>query len=232
LKGLPEDKIKSEVEERLQDVELLSAANLVSAAYSGGMKRRLSTAIALTGNPQIVFLDEPTTGMDPVSRRQVWNLIERVKRDRVIVLTTHSMGKYFLLCFVCLIFVEEADILGDRIAIMKQGRLEAIGTSLHLKNKFGTGYRVTILHDPNSKPKVIDFFQQHLDVPCAGGGENFCEFYIPRPVLPKLPAFFTELELHQEKLHVTDIQLSMTTLEEVFLKIAEEEETKIETKKK
>lgn len=80
------------------------------------MKRRLSTAIALTADPKIVYLDgrmrcmililtslEPTTGMDPVARRQVWNLIEKVKRGRIIVLTTHSM--------------EEADVLGDRIGL-------------------------------------------------------------------------------------------------------------------
>lgn len=71
------------------------------------MQRRLSVAIALIGDPKIVFLDEPTTGMDPVSRRKVWNLIEKVKRGRVTLLTTHSM--------------EEADILGDKIAIMKDG---------------------------------------------------------------------------------------------------------------
>lgn len=214
LKGLPREKIAEEVEERLKDVELTSSAKLASVAYSGGMKRRLSTAIALTGNPQIVFLDEPTTGMDPVSRRQVWNLIERVKRDRVIVLTTHSM--------------EEADILGDRIVIMKQGRLECAGTSLHLKNKFGAGYRVTILHEPNTKQKVIEFFKEKLKLDPAGGGDNFVEYNIPRPDLPKLPEFFSDLELHAEKLHISDIQLSMTTLEEVFLKIAEDEEAKVE----
>ena len=67
---------------------------------SGGMLRRLSVAISLIGSPKVVFLDEPTTGMDPVSRRAVWNTIERAKKGRVIVLTTHSM--------------EEADILSDR----------------------------------------------------------------------------------------------------------------------
>ena len=64
------------------------------------MKRRLSVSVALIGNPQIVYLDEPTTGMDPISRRHVWDVIEAAKQDRTIILTTHSM--------------EEADILGDR----------------------------------------------------------------------------------------------------------------------
>ena len=70
---------------------------------------------------KIVFLDEPTTGMDPVTRRSVWDCISRAKKGRVIILTTHSM--------------EEADILGDRVAIMSGGKLTCIGSSLHLKNK-------------------------------------------------------------------------------------------------
>jgi ABC-type multidrug transport system ATPase subunit len=94
------------------------------------MKRRLSVACALLGDPRLVFLDEPTTGMDPVSRRQVWDIIERAKKDRAVVLTTHSM--------------EEADILGDRIAIMARGNLRCLGTSLRLKQKFGAGYQVRL----------------------------------------------------------------------------------------
>lgn len=85
------------------------------------MQRRLSLGIALLGDPKIVFLDEPTTGMDPVTRRSVWDCISRAKKGRVIILTTHSM--------------EEADILGDRVAIMSGGKLSCIGSSLHLKHK-------------------------------------------------------------------------------------------------
>ncbi len=109
----------------------MHTANIPSGSFSGGMKRRLSVAIALTGSPQIVYLDEPTTGMDPVSRRQVWNLLEREKKKRLVLLTTHSM--------------EEADMLGDHIAIMKRGEFCCMGTALHLKNKFGSGYRVTVV---------------------------------------------------------------------------------------
>jgi ABC-type multidrug transport system ATPase subunit len=96
------------------------------------MKRRLSVAMAMIGDPKLIFLDEPTTGMDPVSRRQVWDIIEHAKQNRAIVLTTHSM--------------EEADILGDRVAIMAHGSLRCIGSSLHLKQKFGAGYQVCFHH--------------------------------------------------------------------------------------
>src|SRR5690348_7916232 len=88
--------------------------------------------------------------MDPVSRRQVWNLIERVKHGRVIVLTTHSM--------------EEADILGDRIAIMRNGKLSTIGSSIFLKNKFGSGYKLSITVDgPTSR--VVPILTEFLRVP-------------------------------------------------------------------
>jgi len=75
----------------LLQVRLTYAANQRAGSFSGGMKRRLSVALALLGDPGIVFLDEPTTGMDPVSRRQVWDIIEHAKKNRAIVLTTHSM---------------------------------------------------------------------------------------------------------------------------------------------
>lgn len=138
-----------DVAERLEDVALTAAADTPCGNYSGGMKRRLSVSIALIGDPKIVFLDEPTTGMDPVSRRQVWNLIERVKRGRVTLLTTHSM--------------EEADVLGDRVAIMKGGRLAALGSSLQLKRKFGTGYSVSVLSVPEQQQELLEHVNEFFD---------------------------------------------------------------------
>ena len=91
--------------------------------FSGGMKRRLSVAIAAIGNPKVIFMDEPTTGMDPVSRRKVWDLILEMKKDRSVLLTTHSM--------------EEADFLSDRICIISAGKIKCVGTSLYLKNTYG-----------------------------------------------------------------------------------------------
>eukprot|EP00246_Nothoceros_aenigmaticus_P013513 TRINITY_DN4700_c0_g1_i2.p1 TRINITY_DN4700_c0_g1~~TRINITY_DN4700_c0_g1_i2.p1 ORF type:complete len:623 (-),score=94.49 TRINITY_DN4700_c0_g1_i2:787-2430(-) len=130
IKGLPSSEIKSVASDLLAQVKLSDAANIRSGSFSGGMKRRLSVAIALIGDPKIVFLDEPTTGMDPITRRYVWDIIETAKKGRAMVLTTHSM--------------EEADILGDRIAIMAKGRLRCIGTSIHLKSRFGSGYVVNV----------------------------------------------------------------------------------------
>lgn len=131
LKGRDPEGARAEAVERLRDVDLTAAGDVPSGAYSGGMRRRLSVALAMVGDPKLVFLDEPTTGMDPVSRRKVWEMIQRTKKGRAVVLTTHSM--------------EEADTLGDKVAIMKHGRISVIGTTLDLKRKFGAGYRVSVV---------------------------------------------------------------------------------------
>ncbi|CAF2129572.1 unnamed protein product [Brassica napus] len=137
IKGLPPASIKPIAEKLLADVKLTGAAKIRAGSYSGGMKRRLSVAIALIGDPKLVFLDEPTTGMDPITRRHVWDIIQKSKKGRAIILTTHSM--------------EEADILGDRIGIMAKGRLRCIGTSIRLKSRFGTGFITTVSFLENKK---------------------------------------------------------------------------------
>ena len=100
IKGIPRRLREGDIKSLLDSVRLTEIKDIPIAALSGGMKRRLSLAISLLGDPTIVFLDEPTTGLDPISRRYVWDVIDRMKQARAIILTTHSM--------------EEADILGDR----------------------------------------------------------------------------------------------------------------------
>ncbi|KAG0343839.1 ATP-binding cassette sub- A member 1 [Podila humilis] len=140
LKNVPQHEIPQLTEDRLKAVRLWKVKDRLSHTYSGGMKRRLSMVISTLGDPKIIFLDEPTTGMDPTNRRHVWSFIEKFKQDRIIILTTHSM--------------EEADILGDRICVMAHGRLRAIGNSIHLKNKFGAGYRISIMTDPSTTEQI------------------------------------------------------------------------------
>jgi len=140
LKGVMKADWEKLTRERLEAVKLWDVRDARACTYSGGMKRRLSLVISTIGDPHVVFMDEPTTGMDPVNRRHVWSFIEKFKKGRVIVLTTHSM--------------EEADVLGDRIAIMAHGTLRAIGNSIALKNKYGAGYRIAIISDPNNAPTI------------------------------------------------------------------------------
>lgn len=111
---------------------------------SGGMRRRLSIAIALLGGSNILILDEPTTGLDPSTRRSIWTIIDNIKKDnnKCVVITTHSM--------------EEADALCTKIGILCDGRLEAIGSQAHLKNKFSNGVKLTFM----------------LNVQCEGNTSN------------------------------------------------------------
>lgn len=90
------------------------------------MKRRLSIALALLGDPKVLLLDEPTTGLDPKTRREIWTLVKSAAKNRVLLLTTHDM--------------DEADALSDRIMIINKGVIKYDGTSLSLKNDFGSGY--------------------------------------------------------------------------------------------
>lgn len=87
--------------------------------------------IAGMNSPHVIFLDEPTTGMDPVSRRQIWEMVLELKKNKVVLLTTHSM--------------DEADILSDQVAVMVDGQIKCSGTSLELKNTYGQGYRLSLI---------------------------------------------------------------------------------------
>ncbi|NXL84346.1 ABCA1 protein, partial [Alectura lathami] len=98
---------------------------------SGGMQRKLSVALAFVGGSKVVILDEPTAGVDPYSRRGIWELLLKYRQGRTIILSTHHM--------------DEADILGDRIAIISHGKLCCVGSSLFLKNQLGTGYYLTLV---------------------------------------------------------------------------------------
>lgn len=112
----------------MYEVGLEDCANRPCSKLSGGQKRRLNVAMALIGDPKVMFFDEPTSGVDPVSRRAIWQILLNRKARNCIILTTHYM--------------DEADILADRKAIMSRGTLRCVGSSLFLKNRFGVGYHL------------------------------------------------------------------------------------------
>ena len=124
IHGFSKDKIKEKTENQIKLLNLESVINKKAGKLSGGYKRRLSIAMALISDPEILFLDEPTLGLDVLSRADLWDIIKNLKGKITIVLTTHYM--------------EEAEALSDRIAIMKDGRLLICGTSEKIKEKAGT----------------------------------------------------------------------------------------------
>lgn len=133
IKGIPSHLVDELVQIKLKEMDLKTYENILAGTYSGGNKRKLSVAIAMLGNPPIVFLDEPSTGMDPKARRFMWDVISRIatKRKRSsIILTTHSM--------------EEAEALSTKIAIQVEGIIKCIGPIQHIKNRYGNGYEVEI----------------------------------------------------------------------------------------
>lgn len=129
LKGLDTKSTEKELDKMLSDTGLRPKKNEHSKNLSGGMQRKLSVAIAFVGGSKTVILDEPSAGVDPAGRRSIWDLLFKFREGRTIIISTHHM--------------DEADVLGDRIAIISNGRLIAHGTSYFLKQKFGQGYYLT-----------------------------------------------------------------------------------------
>lgn len=126
IKKVPNYRIEEVVMEKILEFDLLKHANKPSFSLSGGNKRKLSVAIAMIGDPPIVILDEPSTGMDPIAKRFMWDVISRLSTRRgrtAVILTTHSMN--------------EAQALCTRMGIMVGGRLRCIGSPQHLKTRFG-----------------------------------------------------------------------------------------------
>ncbi|MFD9004252.1 ATP-binding cassette domain-containing protein [Streptomyces sp. NPDC059582] len=129
----------------LERFDLVESADKLAATYSGGMRRKLDLAMTLVGNPQIIFLDEPTTGLDPRSRRTMWGIVrELVAEGTTIFLTTQ--------------YLEEADQLADRIAVLNQGRLVAQGTPEELKRQIpGTHirFRFADVHELDAAARIL-----------------------------------------------------------------------------
>lgn len=130
IKGLSGKEADEQVKVLLNALTLNKYKNRMAGTYSGGNKRKLSVAVAMIGNPPVIFLDEPSTGMDPVSRRFMWEFISTTMSGRCVILTTHSM--------------EECEALCNRVGIMVNGQLKCIGTAQHLKERFGKGYQLDI----------------------------------------------------------------------------------------
>ncbi|CAH0482415.1 unnamed protein product [Peronospora belbahrii] len=210
IKGYTKNELDDVITRQIREVGLTEKRHVKSAELSGGMKRKLSVAVSLLGDSSLVFLDEPTSGMDPYSRRSTWEILLNNRNNRVMVLTTH--------------FMDEADILGDRIAIMAEGELRCCGSSLFLKNRFGAGYNLTLVKDDAScnDSDVISFVT--CRVPTARLLSNVgseIAFQLPLASSSKFASMFEDMDNNLQKLGLLSYGVSVTTLEEVFIKVAE-----------
>ncbi|PIN24569.1 Lipid exporter ABCA1 [Handroanthus impetiginosus] len=205
-----------------EEVGLADKLNTFVSALSGGMRRKLSLGIALIGNSKVIILDEPTSGMDPYSMRLTWQLIKRIKKGRIILLTTHSM--------------DEADALGDRIAIMANGSLKCCGSSFFLKQQYGVGYTLTLVKTTPTASAAADIVYSHIpSATCISEVGNEISFKLPLASSSSFESMFREIESCMQRsnssietrdsgdnifLGIESYGISVTTLEEVFLKVA------------
>uniref|UniRef100_A0A674P4M5 ATP binding cassette subfamily A member 3 n=1 Tax=Takifugu rubripes TaxID=31033 RepID=A0A674P4M5_TAKRU len=207
LKGYSKGKIPGEVDRIIQILNLEDKRHSRSKTLSGGMKRKLSIGIALIGDSKVVMLDEPTSGMDPSARRATWDLLQGEKRGRTILLTTH--------------FMDEADLLGDRIAIMAGGELQCCGSPLFLKNKYGAGYHMVIVKDAlcnvSEITRLVQMYVPNATLESFAGAE--LSYILPKESTSKFELLFAELEMNREELGIASYGASVTTMEEVFLRV-------------
>lgn len=207
LKGVTED-VAGVVAASLASVELTEAAKRQVMKYSGGMKRRLSVAIAFIGNPSIVLLDEPSAGLDPRSRYRLWECIQERKAGKTVLLTTHNM--------------EEAQRLCDRVGIMALGQLVAIGSPTALKLRLTSGYRLTASVASGRQAELDGLIRAELSadaslLPDSLGGS--VSYSLPRDV--NLSRLFTVMEASREGLQLRDWGVSQSTLEDVFVDVTQ-----------
>uniref|UniRef100_A0A7N9AM56 Phospholipid-transporting ATPase ABCA1-like n=1 Tax=Mastacembelus armatus TaxID=205130 RepID=A0A7N9AM56_9TELE len=207
LRGIPEKEVAMVAEWGIQKLGLVKYSNKSAGTYSGGNKRKLSTAIALIGCPPVIFLDEPTTGMDPKARRFLWDcILSVIKEGRSVILTSHSM--------------EECEALCTRMAIMVNGRFKCLGSIQHLKSRFGDGYTVIVRvggSPPALKP-VEDFVQQNFPGSILKEKHhNTLQYQLPY-TQGALAIIFSQFTSHQQRLGVEDYSVSQTTLDQVRTK--------------
>uniref|UniRef100_A0A673LMV2 P-type phospholipid transporter n=1 Tax=Sinocyclocheilus rhinocerous TaxID=307959 RepID=A0A673LMV2_9TELE len=214
LRGIPESEISRVAEWGIQKLGLSEYAGNCAGTYSGGNKRKLSTAIAMIGCPPLVLLDEPTTGMDPHSRRFLWTVILSIIRDgRAVVLTSHSM--------------EECEALCTRLAIMVNGTFKCLGTIQHLKYKFGGGYVVTMkikAEKAGIPPDLVpaESFMESSFPGCIQREKHYntLQYEI---VAASLARVFQLVLTNKERLNIEDYSVSQTTLDQVFVSFAKQQ---------
>ncbi|KAG7457171.1 hypothetical protein MATL_G00243640 [Megalops atlanticus] len=214
LRGVPESEISRVAEWGIQKLGLSEYAERCAGTYSGGNKRKLSTAIAMIGCPALVLLDEPTTGMDPHSRRFLWNAIMSVIQDgRAVVLTSHSM--------------EECEALCTRLVIMVNGTFKCLGTIQHLKYKFGDGYVVTMKVKPAKPGAAPDLnpaeaFMESSFPGCVQREKHYntLQYEIASSSLARI---FQLVVANKERLNIEDYSVTQTTLDQVFVNFAKQQ---------
>ncbi|NXI58144.1 ABCAA protein, partial [Chloroceryle aenea] len=209
IKGIKSSEVEREVQNILELLDISNIQDTRAEKLSDGQRRKLSIGIALLGNPKILFLDEPTAGLDPLSRHQVWSILKEHRAGRVILFSTQ--------------FMDEADIIADRKAFISHGRLKCVGSSLFLKKKWGIGYHLRIhVSESCDLEKVTSLVKQHIpNVIVSGHSQYELRYKLPLEHVNKFPNLFSGLDSCSDQ-GILNYGVTMTTLEDVFLRLEEE----------
>nr|XP_012602865.1 ATP-binding cassette sub-family A member 8 [Microcebus murinus] len=206
IKGILPQEVHKEIQRVLLELEMKNIQDVLAQNLSGGQKRKLTFGIAILGDPKIFLLDEPTAGLDPFSRHRVWNLLKERKADRVVLFSTQ--------------FMDEADILADRKVFLSKGKLKCAGSSLFLKKKWGIGYHLSLqLNEICVQENITSLVKQHIpDAQLSTASEGKVVYTLPLERTNKFPELYKDLD-SCPGLGIENYGVSMTTLNEVFLKL-------------
>lgn len=205
MKGSDINEVEHEVLDYVSRLGLQLKIHEESRTLSGGMKRKLSLAVALCGDSPIVFCDEPTSGIDPASRRMIWDLLREEKNNRTVLLSTH--------------FMDEADVLADRVAILADGKIKSYGSPLFLKNAFHTGYIVTCEKGRNfNEDGVVKVIAAHIpDIQPHHNVATEFSFKLNEEHANAYENILVDLERNASRLGILALGITQSTLEEIFL---------------
>ncbi|XP_049513422.1 phospholipid-transporting ATPase ABCA3-like [Dermacentor silvarum] len=185
--------------------------SVLAVDLSLGLQRRLCTAMAILGKPKVIIMDEPTANMDPDSRREMWELLLKIRRSCTIFLTTQHL--------------DEADILGDRIVIMANGRIRCSGSPTFLKQRFSTGYHMRINKLPKCNiPGIEKLLAKYAPkAKLRSNSDNEAVFIVGHIAASrKIVTMFKDIEQQSEELGIESVGLAMTSLEDVLIRVGEE----------
>ncbi|OEL29286.1 ABC transporter A family member 8 [Dichanthelium oligosanthes] len=232
LKKLKGTALAEAIEQSLRSVRLFAGGvtDKLVGKYSGGMKRRLSVAISLIGDPKVVYMDEPSSGLDPASRKDLWKAVKSAKQKRTIILTStvlHFFSRHIFGtrdCFKDLNAhsMEEAEALCDRIGIIANGSLQCIGSSKELKDRYG-GSCVLTVTTPAGKEEEVERLVWSIS-PAANRVYRVSgtqKFEMPKEGM-KISDVFRAMEDAKSWLSILAWDLADTTLEDVFVRVAKE----------
>uniref|UniRef100_A0A8C9DDQ7 ATP binding cassette subfamily A member 9 n=1 Tax=Prolemur simus TaxID=1328070 RepID=A0A8C9DDQ7_PROSS len=206
IKGILPHEVEQQVQQVLRNLEMENIQDILAQNLSGGQNRKLTFGIAILGDPQVLLLDEPTAGLDPLSRHRVWNLLKEGKSDRVVLFSTQ--------------FMDEADILADRKVFISNGRLKCAGSSLFLKKKWGIGYHLSLhLNEMCNPENITSLVKQHIpDAKLTAQSEEKLVYILPLERTNKFPDLYRDLDKCSNQ-GIENYGVSITTLNEVFLKL-------------